>query len=145
MYGSRPATAQTGAAKAVTVAPTEPFFAGQIARPRSVAIDPAADGQGRSGRAGAQRRLRTWFNDPHEGVPPAQPTLPEGLVIAPGIEPSANPLADYLMEVASTVDIRELEFDSRALTALRDSGAVLVIQLMGPVLLRARKRAVAII
>ncbi len=131
MYGSRPATAQTGAAKAATMAPTEPFFAGRIARPRAVAIDLAADGRGPSGRAGAQRRLRTWLNHPHKGVPPAQPTLPEGLFTAPGIEPSADPLADYLVEAASTVDIRELKFGSRALTALRDSGAVLVIPL-GP-------------
>ncbi len=79
MDRSHPATAQTGAAKAVTATPAEPSFADQIARQRAVAIDPAAGGRDPDGRAGAQRRPRTWFSHPHEGVPPAQPTLAEGM------------------------------------------------------------------
>ena len=66
------------------------------------------------------------------------------MVRGPGIGLPADPPGDYLIGVPSPVDIRELEFDSRALTALRDSGAVLVIPLW-TVLLRARKRAVAVI
>lgn len=131
MDRSRPATAQTGAAKAVTVTAMEPSFADQLARPRAVVIDPAAASQSPSSRAGAQSRLRAWFSRRHKGVPPARPTMPRRMVIGPRIEPPADdPLADYLMEVASAVDIRELEFDWPALTTLKDSGAVLVIPLM---------------
>jgi len=131
MDRSRPATAQTGAAKAVTVTAMEPSFADQLARPRAAAINPAAASQGPSSRAGAQSRLRAWFSRRHKDVSPAQPTLPKGMVIGPGIElPAYDPLADYLMEVAGAVDIRELEFDWPALTALKDSDAVLVIPLM---------------
>jgi len=148
MDRSRSATAQAGAAKAVTATPTEPSLADQIARPRAVAIDPAGCGRGPSGRAGAQRRPSTWFSRPHKNVPPAEPTLPEGpegMVRGPGIGLPADPPGDYLIEVPSPVGIRGLESDSRALTALRDSGAVLVIPLMRPALRRARKRAAAII
>lgn len=125
MDRSRPATAQAGAAKAVTVTAMEPSFADQLARPRAVAIDPAAASQGPSSRAGAQSRLRAWFSRRHKGVPSAQPTRLKGMVIGPGIElPVDDPLADYHMEVAGAVDIRELEFDWPALTALKDSDVV---------------------
>lgn len=145
MDRSRSAAAQAGAAKAVTATPTEPSVADQIVRARAVAFDPAAGGRGPSDRACAQRRPSTWFSRPHKGVPPAEPALPEGMVTGPGIGLPADLSADYLIEVPSPVDIRGLEFDSRALTAPRGSGAVLVIPPMGPVLLRVRKRAAAII
>jgi serine phosphatase RsbU (regulator of sigma subunit) len=52
-------------------------------------------------------------------------------VLEPGIELSDDdPLAGYLMKVSGTVDIRELEFDSPALSALRAAGAVLVVPLI---------------
>ncbi len=131
MDRSRPATAQTGAAKAVTVTAMEPSFADQLGQPRAVVIDPTAASQSPSIRAGAQSRRRAWFSRRHKGGPPAQPTLPRRMVIGPRIELAADdPLADYLMEVAGAVDIRELEFDRPALTALKDSGAVLIIPLM---------------
>lgn len=76
MDRSRSATARAGAAMAVTATPTEPSLADQIARPRAVAIDPAAGGP--SGRAGAQRRPSTWFSRPHKNVRPTEPTLSEG-------------------------------------------------------------------
>jgi hypothetical protein len=148
MDRSRSVTAQAGAAKVVTATPTEPSLADQIARPRAVAIDPAGCGRGPTGRAGAQRRPSTWFSCPHKNVPAAEPTVPDGpggMVIGPGIGLPADPSGDYLIEVPSPVGIRGLESDSRALTALRESGAVLVIPLMGPALRRARKRAAAII
>ena len=148
MDRSRSVTAQAGAAKAVTATPTEPSLADQIARPRAVAIDPAGCVRGPTGRASAQRRPSTWFSRPHKNVTPTEPTVPdgpEGMVIGPGIGLPADPPGDYLIEVPSPVGIRGLESGSRALTALRDSGAVLVNPLMGPALRRARKRAAAII
>src|SRR5271170_1444375 len=129
MDRSCPAAGQTGAAKAVTVMAMERSFADQIAGPRAVAIDLAAASPG-SG-AGAQSRLRARFSRRPKGVPPAQPALPGGMAVGPGIELSAgDPLSDYLMELAGAVDIRELESGWPVLTALEGSGAVLVIPLM---------------
>ena len=123
---SCPATAQRRAAQAVTVTAMEPSFADQLARPRAVVIDPAAASLGPGSRAGAQSLLRAWSCRRRKGVPPAQPAMPEGMVIAPGIElPADDPLADYLMEVAGPVGIHGLEFDwpaRRCSRTLRSAG-----------------------
>ncbi len=66
-----------------------------------------------------------------QGVPPEEPSLPEGTVTEPRIELSPDdPMAGYLMNVAGAVDIRDLDLDSPALTALKDAGAVLVVPLI---------------
>jgi serine phosphatase RsbU (regulator of sigma subunit) len=131
MDNSRPAPARTGAAKGLTATATEPSLGAQLAQPRTVAAQPAAAGPDPGGGTGAQRRLRAWLSRRHKRGPLAAPTLPEGMNIGPGIElPAGDPLADYLMDVAGAVDIRELEFDSPALTALKNAGAVLVVPLI---------------
>jgi serine phosphatase RsbU (regulator of sigma subunit) len=74
---------------------------------------------------------RTWLGRWRREPPPGRPALPEGTVVEPAVELAADdPLAAYLMDAAGAVDVRTLNFDSPALKALKDAGAVLVIPLI---------------
>jgi serine phosphatase RsbU (regulator of sigma subunit) len=116
----------------------DPSSADQLGQPSAGTADPARGtaGLARAGRhpgglAGMRRQLGAWFSRGPRGAPPARPGLPDGTVIDPGIELAADdPLAGYLTDVAGAVDIREVDFDSPALRALKDAGAVLVIPLI---------------
>ena len=125
-----PAAEQADRGQAVTATPAEPSSADPPAGPLAAA-GPAAGHPDIRIRAAAQPRLRAWFGRRPGKVAPKPPALPEGTVLEPGIELSEDdPLAGYLMKVSGTVDIRELEFDSPALSALKAAGAVLVVPLI---------------
>jgi len=135
----RPAE-QTQAGRPVTATAAEPSSAGPSAGPRAagdpVAFDhvaghPETNVPDGAVPDGARPRLRAWFGRRHKNVAPTPPALPEGTVLEPGIELSDDdPLAGYLMKASGAVDIRELEFDSPALSALKAAGAVLVVPLI---------------
>jgi serine phosphatase RsbU (regulator of sigma subunit) len=125
-----PAAERADAGQAVTATPAEPSSAGPPAGPRAAA-GPADGHPDIRVHAAAQPRLRAWFRRRPRDVAPKPPALPDGTVLEPGIElPEDDPLAGYLMKVSGTVDIRELEFDSPALSALKAAGAVLVVPLI---------------
>jgi serine phosphatase RsbU (regulator of sigma subunit) len=125
------AEAQRGAVGAATARAGERTSAGRAAREGAVAPGSAEAGPRPDGQAGRERRLRAWFGRRRQGIPPEPPPLPSGAVTGPGVElPADDPLAGYLMTAARPVDIRELDIDSPALTALKDAGAVLVVPLI---------------
>jgi serine phosphatase RsbU (regulator of sigma subunit) len=96
-----------------------------------VVTEPGAARREDGARAAAQSGLRAWFGRQHRSARPKPPAVPQGAVIDPGIELSADdPLAGYLMKKAGAVDITELDLDSPALTALRAAGVVLVVPLI---------------
>jgi serine phosphatase RsbU (regulator of sigma subunit) len=124
-----PAAGQADAGQA-GAATAEPSSADPPAGPRAAA-GPAAGPPGTRVQGAAQPRLRAWFGRRPRNAAPKPPALPEGTVLEPDIELSDDdPLAGYLMKVSGAVDIRELEFDSPALSALKAAGAVLVVPLI---------------
>lgn len=83
------------------------------------------------GRAGVPRGPRAWLPRRGQGVRSAQPSLPAGTVMEPGIDMAPDdPLAGYLMEAGGAVDVRKLDLDSPALKKLKDAGTVLAIPLI---------------
>lgn len=125
-----PAAGQADPGQAATATAAEPAPAGRPARPRAAAGPATGHGDTRA-QAAARPRLRAWFGRRPRNVAPQPPALPEGTVLEPGIElPVDDPLAGYLMKVSGAVDLRELEFDSPALSALKAAGAVLVVPLI---------------
>ena len=125
-----PAAEQADAGRAVTAAAAESSSADPPAGPRAAA-GPAAGHPDTRVQAAAQPRLRAWFGRRPRNVAPKPSALSEETVLEPGIELSDDdPLAGYLMKVSGAVDIRELEFDSPALSALKAAGAVLVVPLI---------------
>ena len=126
-----PAAEQTDAGKAVTAtAAAGPSSARPPAGPPEVTVAGAGNGDA-GGQAAAQHRLRSWFRRREQGLPPKPLTMPDGTVTEPEIELSADdPLTGYLTKASGAVDIRKLDLDSPALTALKAAGAVLVVPLI---------------
>jgi serine phosphatase RsbU (regulator of sigma subunit) len=125
-----PAAEQTDAGQAVTATTAEPSSADPPAGAPGTA-GPVARHRDGAAQAAAQPRPRAWFGRRPKTAAPKPPVLPSDTVQAPGIELSDDdPLAGYLMKVSGAVDIRELEFSSPALAALKAAGAVLVVPLI---------------
>ena len=87
-----------------------------------------------SGAAVAKRRMRGWVRRRTQAVPvvtrrpgprDAVPRRLPGFDMAPD-----DPLAGYLLSAVGVVDITGLELQSRALSVLREAGAVLVVPLI---------------
>ena len=124
------AAEQTDAGQAVTTTAAEPSQAAPTAGPRE-AGGPVAPHRDDAVQAAAQPRPRAWLGRRPKTAAPEPPALPSDTVQAPGIElADDDPLAGYLMKVSGAVDIRELEFSSPALAALKAAGAVLVVPLI---------------
>lgn len=125
-----PAAERADPDQPVTATAAEPSPADPPAGPRPAA-GPATGHPETRVQAAARPRLRAWFGRRPGHVAPKPPALPEGTVLEPAIElPVDDPLAGYLMKVSGTVDIRELEIDSPALSALKAAGVVLVVPLI---------------
>ncbi len=128
-----PAAEQVDAGQAVTATAAEPSSAdppAETAGPAGAA-GPVASRRDAAAQAAAQPRLRGWLGRRPKTAAPKPPAPPSDTARAPGIELSDDdPLAGYLMKVSGAVDIRELEFNSPALSALKAAGAVLVVPLI---------------
>ncbi len=120
----------TAATAAGPVADGQPALPGAAAGDAAVSPHPGGPrGPRRRGRGWLRRRLPQVQADPQPGA--SRPPLPAGTVLTPGIDLAADdPLARYLAAAAGPVDIRGLDLDSRALRALKETGAVLVVPLI---------------